>query len=368
MGKILGYSVQELMLLSPQEIKGLIFIQDREIFFKRMENRLQGNPAESCYEFRAVKKDESIIWLRAIANRIEFNGQFAVQAMFLDITEVKQNEEEVHSLAKFPSENPNPVLRIGQDGRVLYVNASAQSQLREFKIKKGQFAPDKLSKLAAEVLSSSLEKSIELQHGNRQFMFSMAPITDANYVNVYGFDITERKKIDDKLRKSEEKYHELANSLPDIVFETDLNGKLLYVNDRAFEIAGYSVEDFKNGLNVMQFLLPEEHERAKENINNLLAGSKYTPDEYKFVRKNGTYFPALITAMPRICSNKVAGLRGFILDISERKKGEEQIENSLNHFKNLIDSVLSGIIVVDGETREILDANPAALGFMGAKA
>ena len=52
----------------------------------------------------------------------------------------------------------------------------------------------------------------------------------------------------------------------------------------------------------MQFLLPEEHERAKENIKNLLAGGKYAPDEYKFVRKNGTYFPALITAMPRICS------------------------------------------------------------------
>jgi PAS domain S-box-containing protein len=85
------------------------------------------------------------------------------------------------------------------------------------------------------------------------------------------------------------------------------------------------------------------------------------------VRKNGTYFPALITAMPRICNNKVAGLRGFILDISERKKKDEQLENSKNHFKNLIDSVLSGIIVVDGETREIIDANPAALGFMGAK-
>ncbi len=99
-------------------------------FFKRMKNRLLGNPAESCYEFRAVKKDQSIIWLRAIANRIEFNGQLAVQGMFLDITEVKQSEEEVRNLAKFPSENPNPVLRISKDGAVLYANASAQSQAR----------------------------------------------------------------------------------------------------------------------------------------------------------------------------------------------------------------------------------------------
>jgi PAS domain S-box-containing protein len=182
-----------------------------------------------------------------------------------------------------------------------------------------------------------------------------------------GEDITEQKKAEKILRESEEKYRDLANSLPDIVFETDISGTLLYVNDRAFEIAGYTVEDFKKGLNVIQFLVPEEQDRAKENIKGLLSGGKYVPDEYKFVRKNGTYFPALITAMPRICNNKVVGLRGFILDISERKKSDEQLENSKNHFRNLIDSVLSGIIVVDGETREIIDANPAALGLMGAK-
>ena len=100
MGKILGYSIRDLMLLSPQEIMGLIYCEDREVFFKRMQNRMLGNPAESCYEFRAVKKDHSIIWLRAIANRIEFNGQLAVQGMFLDITEVKQTEEEVRNIAK----------------------------------------------------------------------------------------------------------------------------------------------------------------------------------------------------------------------------------------------------------------------------
>ncbi len=329
-----------------------------------MQNRLLGNPAESCYEFRAIKKDNSIIWLRAIANRIEFDGQLAVQGMFLDITEVKQTEEEVRNLARFPSENPNPVLRISKDGTVLYANASTQAHLRDFKIKKGERAPDILLKKALEVLGSGVEKSFELQNGNRQFLFSMAPITEANYVNVYGFNVTERKKTENKLRDSEERFRELANSLPDIVFETDAKGMILYVNDRAFAIAGYSSEELKKGLNIIQFILPEEKERARKNIQRLIEGGIYAPDEYTFVRKNGTTFPALIMANPHFCNNKVMGLRGFVLDISERKKAENLLRESEEKYRLLVDFAHEGIFALDPRY-SIVFVNPRMAEILG---
>ena len=113
------------------------------------------------------------------------------------------------------------------------------------------------------------------------------------------------------LRESEARYRELANSLPDIVFETDLNGQLVFANERAAEISGYSHGELEKGLNIMQFLVPEDREKATKNIQRLLSGGIYAPAEYTFVRKNGTTFPALITATPCICKNKVTGLRGW---------------------------------------------------------
>ena len=65
-GKILGYSSEELMSLSPEEIMSLVYQEDRAVFFKRMENRLRGEPAGACFEFRAVRKDGSIIWLSSL--------------------------------------------------------------------------------------------------------------------------------------------------------------------------------------------------------------------------------------------------------------------------------------------------------------
>ena len=88
--KNLGVFSQELMSLSPKEIMGLVYHEDRAVFFKRMENRLRGEPAEACFEFRAVRKDGSIIWLSSLANRVDYDGQPAVQGMFLDINERKR--------------------------------------------------------------------------------------------------------------------------------------------------------------------------------------------------------------------------------------------------------------------------------------
>ena len=143
------------------------------------------------------------------------------------------------------------------------------------------------------------------------------------------------RRLGEILRESEQRYRELANCLPDIVFETDINGQLEFANERAAEISGYSCEEIEKGLNILQFIVPEDRERATKNIQRLLSGGSYVPAEYTFVRKDGTTFPALITATPRISKNKMTGLRGLVLDITERKKAEEIVRKSEARYREL---------------------------------
>jgi PAS domain S-box-containing protein len=163
-------------------------------------------------------------------------------------------------------------------------------------------------------------------------------------------NITNRKKTEDSLRKSEERFRCLAESLPEIVFETDPFGKLVYVNPITFEMSGYSKDDFKKGVYNLDFFAPEDVDRAKRNFTNAMITSTSTKNEYLLVKKDGTKFPAIIEGSPIKFEGKTVGMRGIIIDLTERKKAEDKQKQS---NKN-IETVNEKLRVVGSLTRHDL--------------
>jgi len=150
-------------------------------------------------------------------------------------------------------------------------------------------------------------------------------------------DITERKRAEINLRESEEKFKELANSLPQIIFETDTRGNLTFANRDAFQLFGYTPEDVKKGLNVLQTIVPEDRDRAGENMAAIAQGAKGKDGhEYRALRKDGTVFPVVIHSTPIIENGKPAGLRGIIVDISDRVQAEERFRLTAQVTADLI--------------------------------
>ena len=125
--------------------------------------------------------------------------------MTRDITERKQAEEALASVARFPEENPQPVLRLGSDGQVLYINAAGLRLLGDHDWQLGVPAPAMLGRLVDTVLGAGEagEFDLPLHHG-RVFSFSCVPVPDKGYANLYGRDVTERKQAEAAMRRERE--------------------------------------------------------------------------------------------------------------------------------------------------------------------
>ncbi len=115
---------------------------------------------------------------------------------------LKQQEElniELNRLAKFPEQNPNPVLRLSADGSVLYANESSRTLLLNLKQRDGKILPDNFSVSFAELLMSGNVSQQEVDCGETTYTLALAPLTDEGLVNIYGMDITLRKKAEQQL-------------------------------------------------------------------------------------------------------------------------------------------------------------------------
>jgi PAS domain S-box-containing protein len=133
--------------------------------------------------------------------RDEAGHVMGVFAAARDITERKRAEEEIESLAKFPSENPSPVLRVGRDGTLLYANEASNMLLQDWQLEIDKPAPLVLREAASETLTQQARKMIDTEHGQLIISFFIAPIVNAGYANFYGRDVTERRRAEEEIRK-----------------------------------------------------------------------------------------------------------------------------------------------------------------------
>jgi PAS domain S-box-containing protein len=139
-----------------------------------------------------------------------------------------------------------------------------------------------------------------------------------------GLDITESKKTEQALRESEARFRELAELMPETIFEVNLEGQLTFVNRNAYNYFGYTQADLKQGLSSFSMIIPADRDRAKENVASILSGEQTGINEYTALRKDGTTFPVMINSAPIFKKGSPVGLRGFAIDITDRKTAEEE--------------------------------------------
>ena len=114
----------------------------------------------------------------------------------------KRAADELLTVAKFPAENPGPVLRIAEDGTLLYANAAALSQLGTWQLRLGQAAPPVLRDVACLSSDQGAQRTVDAECEGRTYAFTATPIIAAGYVNLYGRDITARLRLEAQLHQA----------------------------------------------------------------------------------------------------------------------------------------------------------------------
>ena len=162
-----------------------------------------------------------------------------------------------------------------------------------------------------------------------------------------------------KLRENEAKYRDLAELLPQMIFETDLDLQITYANQQAHTLLGFTVQDFERGINALSLIDPSQHVIMRGNVQKSLSKIPFEPMEYTARRKDGSTFPVSIYSSCLYRDNTLAGFRAVVVDISARKKMEEGIYESEKKFRALVELSLDGIFITDF-TGKLLFVNQAA--------
>ncbi|GAG48691.1 unnamed protein product, partial [marine sediment metagenome] len=109
-----------------------------------------------------------------------------------------------------PSENPNPVIRVDFEGKIIFTNEACKNKLNDWKCEKGSFIPNPIYDLVKNKLKDEA-LTIDIISGKNIYEFFIIPINEEGYINLYGRDITARKSAENKLKKSYTKLQKTLN-------------------------------------------------------------------------------------------------------------------------------------------------------------
>ena len=176
---------------------------------------------------------------------------------------------------------------------------------------------------------------------------------------------TDRKRAEEALRESEEKYRALVENSPNLVAIYQ-EGSLKYVNKAMCERLGWTFEEMTSAsFSPIEKIIPQRlQSQIRENIAKRLRGENIPPYEISIKARDGSEIPVIVKAQAILYRGKLAD-EVIHTDITERKRAEEALRESQQLLERTFASLLDAVFIIDADTVEIMDCNPAASEIFG---
>ena len=229
-------------------------------------------------------------------------------------------------LEQLTAKNPNPVFSVAKDGTVIYSNEASETLLYGWGAGVGEKLPSSIVDLVQRVISQNNPERMEVKVGKKVYFVSFHPLPEEECVNLYGFDVSDQKELEEKLLDSEEKYRNIVEETNEGIIIIDDEARVTYANKKAADILGYTLED-GIGRTIWDFLSEESKVIVKTELDRVwqIISKSY---ELKLIRKDCSPLWAFVNAKPLFSKRgKFAGIICMLTDITERKKAEEALAN-----------------------------------------
>jgi len=381
LARIHGFDSPEELISSRRDITRQVYVDPaRRIEFR---NRLEKQGFVRGFEHEIFRQDGSKIWcsLNARAVRDERGVVQYYEGTAQDITERKRTEaalresEELFSKAFYSS--PGPLIMTRQsDGYFLKAN---DAFLRAFEYERSEVIGQTVVTLNIYVESADRDRLISTlqdlgtlrQYESKartksgrilDLMVFVEPVTlnGEQCLLSTAYDVTDRKRVEEALRESEDRYRDLVENSHELICTHALDGKILSANRAAIQSLGYDPHEFIGQGNIRDILVPEVRHQFEEYMARVRkhgatrgimlvqtsSGERRVWEYYNSLRTEGVATPIV---------------RGMARDITEQRRAEE----SLQLFRNLIDHSNDAIEVIDPNTCRFIDCNESAYRSLG---
>jgi PAS domain S-box-containing protein len=376
--EISGYNIDELLSLPREKVQALIHPEDQALVWGRFRDLLAGKAVPPHYEYRGIRKDGTICWLEMLASQTEYGGKPAIRGAIINITERKQAEIKYKNIIETAIDG---FWIMDLRGRFLDVNDSYCRMIgytREELLKMG--VPDvetvEKPRETAERIKRVIEQGydrFETRHRRKdgkiielEISATYSEARDGQFV-VFIRDITERKRVEEALRLSEQNFHDSIEKSPLGIRIVTGDGRTLYVNKTLLDICGYgSLEELK-AVPRNQLYTPESYAEHRERVNKRKRG-EYVPSNYEIsiVRKDGQ-IRRLSVSRGEVLWDGEKQSQVVYQDITEHKQAEEALRKSEEKYRRMFEGALDAIFIADAETGVMIDCNRAACELVGAE-
>ena len=367
--EIHGYKIEEMVgKMGPKEVT---LPEDWPTVEASIGKRMRGEENFIHYEFRIITKSQGIRTVEVFGSHTIYQGRPAVLGTMLDVTEPKQAEE---ALQRSEERYRNILGRIEEGyyeedlvGNFTFFNDSMcriygypKEELLGLNYKK--YTDKETARYLFQVFNeiyrtgnpcSAYNYELIRKDGAKRYIEASASLKRDSSGKPTGFrgiarDVTERKRAEEALRQSEERYRTIIGNIQDGYFEVDLAGNFTFLNDAECANLGYSREELI-GVNNRQYT---EEKNARE-LYDLFNGVYRTGEAVRgyaleVLRKDGTKsFDEISVSLMKDSEGKPTGFRGISRDVTERKQAEEALRKSEERYRTIIENIQDGYFEVD---------------------
>lgn len=372
--KMFGYSKKELK--TNFDIKQIFPFEEYKKFKFRLAEKKKGKDLpNSDYVFR--KKDGSLFPAIVYSSLMNKEDGDYIKGIVVDVSELRGMKEElVKSERKyfdFAQLLPQTVFEMDLKGNTTFVNKIGLEKFgyTSDDVENGLNTMNLLDDSEVESYKNNLHKVLSQdEFGPVEHVFKRKDGSKLNgvlyhsvvldggmptYINGIIIDVTDEKKTQIALEANEAKYRELAELLPQTVFEFDVDGNFTFVNRQGLKLFGYTQSDLDKGINVKDFLPEEEVPFFEERLAKRIAGENVPFVEYSLIKKNKTRFSGSVSYNIIKEKDKLIAVKGIVIDITRQKETEKSLKELNQNLEGKVKERAQLIQIKIEEQKILLD-------------